>query len=234
MYAWLKKIGAALDFTAAAAKTGGTPEQFADGRAVFPVSDVVLGGRGTYQANTVHKIEVTKDASVFAIGDLVWWDSSGTAKVAGDSADFLLGVALEAAATGDATVIVDQNAVRQGLRRPVLAATKNVTLTGAMSGTTFRADAADIVFSLPAAKEGMEFTFVIGADGLSTGTGLSISPQAADGIIIGGDGTVDKDLIAAGASDAIGDAVTLRAIANGGASCWAIISQIGSSWAQES
>jgi hypothetical protein len=92
----------------------------------------------------------------------------------------------------------------------------------------------DAVFTLPAAAAGTEgiwFEFECGA--LSTGTGLSISPAAADAI--GGNGlsvVVDKDLINTGATDRLGDFVRIYCTGVTGATAWRIESIIGT-WAKE-
>ncbi len=88
--------------------------------------------------------------------------------------------------------------------RPVVVKTANYTVLASESGTIFIADGADIVFSLPATVAGLIFTFVNAA--VSVGTGLSISPVAADNI---NEGVDNKDLINSGATDVLGDAVTV-------------------------
>jgi len=84
------------------------------------------------------------------------------------------------------------------------------TLTAAQSGQRF-VGAVDAVFTLPAASaatKGVWYEFECGA--LSTGTGLSISPAAADHIRGNGLTSVDnKDLINTGATDRLGDSVDL-------------------------
>lgn len=92
------------------------------------------------------------------------------------------------------------------------------------------ADAADLTATLPLTEEGLKFTFCLGTSGLSAGTGLSISPQAADEILGNGLTSVaDKDLILAGATDREGDCVTLVA---DGADGWMIASVTGT-WSKE-
>lgn len=78
------------------------------------------------------------------------------------------------------------------------------TLTAADSGTIYRVNVADCVFTLPATAEGLQFTFVV--DTVSATTGCSLSPNAADNI---NGGTDDKDLINTAATDVKGDSVTL-------------------------
>jgi hypothetical protein len=112
--------------------------------------------------------------------------------------------------------------------RPVRIVTANTTVTAADSGTVFIADAADLVFTLPSTAKGLVFTFVCAA--LSTGTGLSVSPATADGI---NEGATNKDLINTGATDVIGDSVTLIGTGVAGAQGWFQIGKVGI-WAAES
>lgn len=107
------------------------------------------------------------------------------------------------------------------------------TLTAAQTGQKF-VGAVDAVFTLPAsapALKGVWYEFECGA--LSTGTGLSISPAAADAI--GGNGltvVVDKDLINTGATDRLGDMVRIYCTGATGATAWRIEAIIGT-WAKE-
>lgn len=120
-----------------------------------------------------------------------------------------------------------------GKRKIVNLAAPTQTLTAAQSGEHFVA-AVDAVFTLPAssaATKGVEYEFSCGA--LSTGTGLSISPAAADAI--GGNGltvVVDKDLINSGGTDRLGDYVKIVCTGATGATAWRIVSIIGT-WAKE-
>lgn len=90
-----------------------------------------------------------------------------------------------------------------------LAANAALTVAGD-SGNLILIGAVDLVITLPATAAGARFTFLLQAAGLSIGTGLSISPAAADAIHDNGLTSVDdKDLILAGASDREGDMVEL-------------------------
>lgn len=100
----------------------------------------------------------------------------------------------------------------------------NYTVTKADSGTIFIATAADVVFTLPATVVGLVFTFINAA--LSSGTGLSVSPVAADNI---NEGTDDKDLINTGSTDVVGDSVTL---VGDGSNGWYTTALVGT-WAAE-
>ena len=114
--------------------------------------------------------------------------------------------------------------------RTVNLAAATQALTAAQSGQKF-VGAVDAVFTLPAAAaatKGVWFEFETGA--LSTGTGLSISPAAADHIRGNGLTSVDdKDLINTGATDRLGDSVRIYC---DGVDGWVIESVIGT-WAKE-
>lgn len=120
-----------------------------------------------------------------------------------------------------------------GFRRTVNLAAATQALTADQSGQKF-VGAVDAVFTLPAADattKGVWYDFECGA--LSAGTGLSISPNAADAI--GGNGltvVLDKDLINSGASDRLGDCVRIYCTGTAGATAWRIESIVGT-WAKE-
>lgn len=104
------------------------------------------------------------------------------------------------------------------------------TLTALQSGQKF-VGVVDAVFALPAASaatKGVRYSFETGV--LSAGTGLSISPSALDHIRGNGLTSVDnKDLINTGATDRLGDSVTIYC---DGVDGWVIESIIGT-WAKE-
>lgn len=112
-----------------------------------------------------------------------------------------------------------------GVISAVAVKTASYTVLATESGSIFIANAADLVFTLPATQAGLVYTFVCAA--LSTGTGLSVSPAAADNI---NEGTDDKDLINSGATDVLGDAVT---VVGDGDTGWFTTAKIGT-WAAES
>ena len=78
------------------------------------------------------------------------------------------------------------------------------TLLAAQSGSTFVADAVDLVFTLPSAAAGLAYTIVVGT--VSATTGCQVSPAAADSI---NDGVANKDYINTAATDVIGDSITV-------------------------
>lgn len=129
---------------------------------------------------------------------------------------------------GDELVIASGGKITQepggSVVPPVAIKAASYTVLASESGTIFIADAADLVFTLPATQAGLIFTFVCAA--VSAGTGLSISPAAADKI---NEGTANKDLINSGASDVLGDSVT---IVGDGVTGWYTIAKIGT-WAAE-
>lgn len=124
---------------------------------------------------------------------------------------------------------IDATAGGIGSKRGVNLAAASQTLTAAQSGQKF-VGAVDAVFTLPAAAaslKGVWYEFETGV--LSSGTGLSISPAAADHIRGNGLTSVDnKDLINTGATDRLGDMV--RIYCDG--SDWIIDAIIGT-WAKE-
>lgn len=103
-------------------------------------------------------------------------------------------------------------------------------LTAAQSNEHF-VGVVDAVFTLPAAApatKGVRYTVSCG--GASAGVGLSISPDAADHIRGAGLTAVDnKDLINPGATDVIGDCVSLDC---DGVDGW-IITSVAGTWAKE-
>lgn len=104
------------------------------------------------------------------------------------------------------------------------------TLTADESGATVIVSAADVVITLPATAAGLTYTIVLAAGGLSAGTGLSVSPQAADKIMGNGFTSADdKDAILAGSGDREGDSITL---CGDGAAGWYITNVVGT-WTRE-
>lgn len=128
-------------------------------------------------------------------------------------------------AAASKALVLDANLQAPGQRVGLSIKTANYTVTAADSGTVFVANAADIVFTLPSTAAGLEYTFVCAA--VSSGTGLSVSPAAADNI---NEGTDNKDLINSGATDVLGDSVT---VIGDGSLGWYTTSKIGT-WAAES
>ncbi len=115
-------------------------------------------------------------------------------------------------------------------RAAVSSKSANYTVTTADSGTVFVAGAADLVFTLPATASGLRYRFVLASAGLSTGTGLSISPAAADKIMGNGFTSADnKDAVLAGSGDREGDCIE---VVGDGADGWYITSVIGT-WTRE-
>jgi hypothetical protein len=111
----------------------------------------------------------------------------------------------------------------------VIASAVNIAVTAAQSGSIVYLTAADKVVTLPSTAVGLTYTIITGA--LSSGTGTSVSPAAADKIIgAGGVGVDDKDAINTGATDVIGDSIT---VVGDGADGWYVVAQHGV-WAQQS
>ena len=118
-----------------------------------------------------------------------------------------------------------------GLKSPTPAAlTVNTVLTAADSNKVFLVGAADLVITLPSTAAGIRYTFILQNAGLSSGTGLSLSPAALDFVTgIGLTATDNKDLILSGASDRAGDSVTIAA---DGVDGWYVVAHEGT-WAKE-
>lgn len=112
--------------------------------------------------------------------------------------------------------------------RQIVTKTASFTVTEADSGKVFICNAADLVATLPSTAEGLVFTFVTKV--ASAGVGTSVSPAAADKIMGAGVTAADnKDLINSGASDVVGDSVT---IVGDGLDGWFVLSTTGT-WARE-
>lgn len=133
-------------------------------------------------------------------------------------------------ATASKAVVLDANSQLAGQRMTVNLAAATQTLTAAQSGTMF-VGAVDAVFTLPAAAAGTKGVwYIISCGAASSGTGLSISPNASDNIRGAGLSAVDnKDLINTGATDVIGDSAM---IVCDGVDGWIIVSLSGT-WAKE-
>jgi len=163
-------------------------------------------------------------------------ESGGALKIAGTSvsataAELNKNAGVTAGAvTASKTVVAGADSELSGLRRKVNLAAATQSLTAAQSGEKF-VGAVDAVFTLPASAAGTKgvwYEFETGA--LSTGTGLSISPAAADHIRGNGFTSVDnKDLINTGATDRLGDFVRIYC---DGVDGWVVESIIGT-WAKE-
>lgn len=115
------------------------------------------------------------------------------------------------------------------LYKPVIEKAVNYTVTVEDSGAIFYATAADVVFTLPSTVAGLEYTFICGV--VSGATGLAVSPAALDLITGRGIATPadNKDIINTGATDVLGDSVTLR---GDGVNGWYVVDQEGI-WARE-
>ena len=86
----------------------------------------------------------------------------------------------------------------------------NYTVVNGDSGKTFTSKTKDVVFTLPAITIGRVFTFVnTAADGANN---LTISPNAADGILYAGDLTDDKDIINTQATSKVGDFIVCASL----------------------
>lgn len=106
----------------------------------------------------------------------------------------------------------------------------NATLTRDDSGKIFLVNTADLVITLPPTVAGLTYTFVVESAGLSSGTGLSISPDSANSIRGNGfTAANDKDAINSGGTDVEGDLLTVE---GDGVIGWYITEVLGT-WARE-
>lgn len=110
-----------------------------------------------------------------------------------------------------------------------IVATASFTLLPKDNGAVIFADSTtSVVVTLPATAKGLRFTLVVKQ--LTTATGHSFSPAAADYITGNGLTAVDdKDLICSAASDRVGDAVQIVA---DGVDGW-FITAVSGTWAKE-
>ncbi|MGE0131867.1 MAG: hypothetical protein AB7U82_27605 [Blastocatellales bacterium] len=133
-------------------------------------------------------------------------------------------------ASASKAAVLGANKELAGQARPVLIKNDNATILAADSGAIVIITAADKVMSLPATAPGAWYTFVLAAAGLSVGTGLAISPVAADKIMGNGFTSADnKDALLAGSGDREGDSITIVA---DGVDGWYIVSHEGA-WTRE-
>ena len=104
-----------------------------------------------------------------------------------------------------------------------------VVIANGDSGKTFISNTKDVVFTLPAIAIGNVYTFInTGADGQNN---LTISPNAADGILYVGGLTDDKDLINTQTTSKVGDYVKIAALNS--TAFWTVVEAQGI-WAKES
>lgn len=175
-----------------------------------------LAGRASSgnKTMTVHgpgsaDIQLEAGTGGYVRGDFLKPDANGKGIPAlpGEAAGAL---ALCSAAAGEygRVLIIDPLVVPFSGPGVVLVTTTPYTVTVAQSGATFISLVVDCVFNLPATQLGLEYHFINGI--LSTTTGMSISPVAADQIIAKGITPADdKDFINTAATDAIGDAASV-------------------------
>ena len=112
----------------------------------------------------------------------------------------------------------------------ILTKSADYTVTAEDSNSIIIVTGVDKVMTLPATAEGLKYTFVLAAAGLSVGTGLQISPAAADKIMGNGFTSADdKDAILAGSGDREGDSIT---IIGDGSLGWYIVGVVGT-WTRQ-
>ena len=176
------------------------------------------------------EVPLEAGTSGYARFDFLKADADGKAVKAqpGDTAGAIALTSVAAGGMGIVWVIEPKEVPDFGGATPELIAATPLTLTAADSGKTFYTTIADVVFNLPATAAGLSFTVVTGV--ASAGTGTALSPVAAD--LIEGAGVTpadNKDLINTGATDAVGDSVTVY---GNGTTGWLAVVNKGT-WARE-
>ena len=129
--------------------------------------------------------------------------------------------------------------VDRAVSTEVVTLAADTTITEEDCGKTFLCGTDGKVFSLPATKAGLKYTFMnIGA---RTTVGFSISPVAADGIsgtitlagsVVVPKGVVNKDLVLTKASAEVGDCVEIIGTGVAGTGAW-LIKSITGIWAAQ-
>lgn len=108
--------GDTLSYTPSTAVTAGTPIQLADGRVGIPNSDIAADALGTLRIKGVFLV-AADTATTWADGDELWYDSSAGEVIPKSlaldgAADFRLGLAVGAKASGPTSGYVQINAWR--------------------------------------------------------------------------------------------------------------------------
>lgn len=102
-----------VEFTAGAALASGQMIQMDDGKAavVGGLEGFSSGDKATAYTTGTYRV-VSASATTFSAGDEVWWDSSADLAITtpGEAADWYVGTALKAKASGDLSVDVEMNA----------------------------------------------------------------------------------------------------------------------------
>lgn len=192
-----------LPYTPSSASSAGEVVQLADGRAAVVQCDLAASELGSV------KVEGNFDADAatgvtFLVGELVFWDASANTAINSedtDLADFAIGHATKAKASGELVVRVELNKhfVRRGKILEVAAA---ATLTVADIGATVYGDTQAAAFSvtLPAAAlcKGGRLTFIRAGTGVNA---LTLDGNASENV----DGATTLATL-----DAIRDTVTIE------------------------
>jgi hypothetical protein len=209
----IRREGGKVRWVATAIHTCGEILQHIDGRAKVVAGLKAAAIGDTVEADTLGQCDVLcASATVFAVGDAVYWDVSASLAITAPGAvgDHYLGTAVVACANGDTRVLVDLNAERQPSIVPVFVHTVAATLTKEQSGTLHINTGASggIALTLPQdAQAGCWFEFALTAD-----DAMQILPGSAGGIYIKGDKQADTKYIS---MTDIGDFCKLVADGNG-------------------
>lgn len=182
--------GEAIDYTPAAALTGGQVIQLADGRAAVSPTDLAAGVKGAVQVCGVYRL--LKTASIVILdGGKVFWDHSANKahyKTVNDR-DFYVGTAVGDSASSDTTVDVAFNRLPAYLvdinRDPVISATAGTAAAGGF-GYPVRLGGSSVL-ELTATNEAQKVD-LLSVDGFAVGANAIV--EGAFRVISDGAGTV--------------------------------------------
>lgn len=173
------------DYTPAGASSAGEIVQIADGRAGVVVADLAASEKGSLYLQGVFDV-LAATGVTFVIGETVFWDASANTAINSEDtglADFAIGTAVAAKASGVLVVRVDLNSHVE--RRKVLETAAAITLTAADLGATVYGDTQAGAFSvtLPTAAscKGGRFTFVRAGTGTNALTLDGDASETVDG-----------------------------------------------------
>jgi len=233
MKATFVQEGVMIDYTPGSAVSAGDVVVQGDLVGVAK-SDIAASRQGALAISGV--FDVTKGSAVFTAGQAVYWDDTNDAASPDGSVGKLMGIAVEAAATGVSTVRVRlvHDPGQTEMLPPCMVdkvfedVADNKTLDIQDVGKVMNVTADAKTITLPAVAAGLEY--VIRNGGASGTVLVTVSPNANDKIM-GADlaGVDNKDRLNTKATAIIGDYLHLT---YGGATGWMVVSERGI-WAAE-
>jgi len=233
MKAQFVQEGASVDYT---------PGSAVDAGDVVVQGDLVGVAKLDIAANTLGALcisgvfDVLKSTAVFTAGQAVYWDATSELASPDGSVGKLMGIAVEAAATGVSTVRVRlvQDPGQTEVLPPCMVdktfedVDDNKTLDAQDVGKVINVTVDAKTITLPAVAAGLEYVI---RNGAASGTvAVTVSPNASDKIM-GADlaGVDNKDRVNTKATAIIGDYIHLT---YGGATGWMVLAERGT-WAAE-